>query len=66
MYTSRYLANKNTREIHDLTKTIDNCQINEIKPEHKVPLQTIEDVEKWIRELGYNGCKWCLPKYNTG
>lgn len=62
---SRYLANKNTKEIHDLNNKQVNCQIDEIKPEHRIPLQTIEDVKEWIRKYGYNGCKWCLEKYHT-
>ena len=62
---ARYLANKNKKEIHDLKNEQVNCQINEIKLEHKVPLQTIEDVERWIKKFRYNGCKWCLNRYHT-
>ena len=61
-----YLANSNTKEIHDLNNTQMNCQINEIKPEHRVLLQSIEDVKRWIEKFGYNGCKWCLEEYHTG
>ena len=63
---ARYLANKNTHEIHDLENEQVNCQINEIKPEHRVSLQSIEDVKRWIEKFGYNGCKWCLEEYHTG
>jgi hypothetical protein len=62
---SRYLANRNTREIHDLTKKQKNCKIEEMNPEHKIPLESIEQVKEYVK-AGYNGCAWCLPEYNTG
>ena len=62
---ARYLANKNKKEIHDLENEKVGCKLKKIKPEHKVPLQTIEDVERWIEKFGYNGCIHCLPKYHT-
>jgi|GEM_PF-3950833 len=42
-----------------------NCQIGEILSEHKIPLDTIDEVEKYIHDYGYNGCKWCLEEYHT-
>jgi hypothetical protein len=60
-----YLANSNTKEIHDLNKTEENGQIDEIKDEHKIELESIEEVERYIQELNYNGCAWCLPEYHT-
>ena len=60
-----YLANSNTKEIHDLNKTKENCQINEIKDEHKIELESIEEVKRYIQESNYNGCAWCLPQYHT-
>ena len=62
---ARYLANSNTKEIHDLHYTQLNCQIDEIKEEHKILLESIEDVERFIEEHGYNGCKWCMFEYHT-
>ena len=65
---ARFLANSNKKEIHDLEneKTGENqCQISEIKPQHRIPLFTIQMVEYYIKHNGYNGCKWCMPKYHT-
>jgi hypothetical protein len=61
----RYLANNNTKELHDLHYTQENCQIDEIKEEHRIPLNSIEDVERFIKEYGYNGCEWCMFEYHT-
>ena len=60
-----YLANSNTKEIHDLDNIKENCQIDEIEEDHKIELDSIEEVERYIRELGYNGCKWYLERYHT-
>lgn len=59
-----YLANSNTLEIHDLNNTQVNCQIDEILPEHRIPLETLSNVLEYI-DRGYNGCKWCLPLHHT-
>jgi len=61
-----YLANSNTKEIHEYRKMVPNCKYSEIKDEHKIWLKDEFEVQKYIREKGYNGCRWCLPKYNTG
>lgn len=64
----RYLANSNKKEIHDLEneKTGENqCQIDEIKPEHREDIYSIEMVKHYIKNKGYNGCKWCMPQYHT-
>lgn len=63
---ARYLANTNKLEIHDLQNQQINCQINEIKQEHRISLNTEDDVKRWINLHGFNGCKWCLSKYHTG
>jgi hypothetical protein len=54
--TARFLGNKNTYEVHDLHNPKVNCQISEIKLEHRVPFQTLSDA----LNAGYNRCKWCL------
>jgi hypothetical protein len=63
---SKYLANKNTKEIHVFSEIGAGCKYNEIKPEHKIWLDTEQQVNEYIRNLGYNGCKWCYPEKNTG
>ena len=62
---ARYLADKNTKEIHDLYKSQVDCQIDEIKPEHRIMIDSIGEVLRYIREYEYNGCKWCLAQYHT-
>lgn len=52
----RYLGNSNTKEVHDLENEQTNCQIGEIKPEHRVWFETLEDAE----EAGYDPCSYCL------
>lgn len=62
---ARYLANRNTLEIHDLRYEQINCQIGEIKPKHRIPLNMITEVRYYIKQKGYNDCKWCLEEYHT-
>lgn len=57
----RYLGNSRTREIHDLSKTTKACKIDKIKDDNKVFFGSVEEVEKARNELGYKGCKRCLP-----
>ncbi len=59
-----YLANSNTSEIHDLDNTQVNCQIDEILPEHRIPIENLAEVLEYI-DRGYNGCRWCLERYHT-
>jgi hypothetical protein len=57
----RYLGNSKTREIHDLSKTKRACKIDKIKDANKIFFGSIKEIEKARNELGYRGCKWCLP-----
>ena len=60
-----YLANSNTLEIHDLDNAENNCQIDEIKYEHIIHLQSMTQVLDYINNKDYNGCAWCLPEHHT-
>lgn len=62
----RYLGNSNTKEIHDLNNQTNACQISKMKSSNKVFFKSIREVKKAIKEKGYNGCRWCLTKYNSG
>ena len=55
---SRYLGNKNEMEVHDLQYKQTACQIEKIKPEHKVWFtpDTLEEAHK----KGYDNCHWCI------
>ena len=57
----RYLGNSKKREIHDLSQTTKNCQIDKIKDDHKIFFASMKDVEKARSQFGYSGCKWCFP-----
>jgi hypothetical protein len=53
---SRFLGSKNTKEVHDTLNEKEQCQLNEIKPDHK----------KWFDSLataqaeGFDNCAWCI------
>jgi len=52
-----FTANTNTKELH-----IPNCDwAAKINPRHKVPYNSAERAIKH----GFNGCRFCLPEYNT-
>lgn len=63
----KYLGNKNPnkKEIHEYAKMKDACKLKEIKEEHKFWLDYEYEVEEYCKNKGYDGCKWCLPKYHT-
>lgn len=63
--THQYIGNSNTKEIHDLHRITKACNFDKIKDEHKVSFESIKEVENAINNLGYNGCRWCLSKYDT-
>ena len=52
----RYLGNSNTKEVHDLENEQTQCQIGEIKDQHKVWFETLKAAE----DAGYDRCHWCL------
>jgi hypothetical protein len=62
---SKYLGNTNTKEIHDYEKKLNKCKLDKMKEEHKVWLKTESEVEYYCSDKGYNGCKWCLQKYDV-
>lgn len=53
---TRYLGNKNTMEVHDTSNEKDNCQLDEIKPDHKVVLGSLAEAHS----KGYDNCAWCI------
>lgn len=59
----RYLLNINTGEIHDLDNESDNCQIDEINPEHIRMESSYMSCLISSKMLGCpngNGCFYCL------
>jgi len=50
------LGNKNTMEVHNLHNEKEQCQIEEIKPDHKVSLSSLEEAHR----RGFDNCAWCI------
>lgn len=50
-----WLGNCNSKEIHDLSNTNTNCQIGEIRLEHKVYFSSAAEAIAY----GYNPCSYC-------
>ena len=61
----RYVCNSNTHEIHDTKNLQPACNFERISEEHKTRLDTLAEVEDAIKNQGYNGCRWCMPEYDT-
>ena len=56
-FSEKYLGNKSTKEVHDLDKETNNCQINEIIASgNAVPFSTLAAA----KSAGYDNCHWCL------
>jgi hypothetical protein len=58
MVMVRFLGNKNKMEVHDLINEETNCQIKEIKSEHKKYFTP--DTLEQARKEGFDNCAWCL------
>lgn len=67
-YGKEFLLNTHTNELHDLDNEQTLCQINEIRTEHVVMFDTLQEGLKYQRENAgkQNGCYYCLRSYNTG
>lgn len=57
----RFLANRNTMEVHDLDNEKSDCQIDDV-------IRTGNDVTfYWLQEAmngGYHNCDWCFACCN--
>lgn len=62
----RYVCNSHTHEIHDTENLKAACMFEAITEEHKVKLNSLQEVEEAIEKQGYNGCRWCMSQYDTG
>lgn len=51
----RYLGNTNTLEVHDTDHENTNCQLDEIKSEHRY--DTLREARQ---DHAYDNCAWCL------
>lgn len=55
---TRHLGNKNEMEVHDLENEQANCQISEIRAEHRVAFNSLSEAHA----AGYDNCHWCLGR----
>ena len=58
----RYVANKGTKEIHDLQNEHVNCHLTWLS---KVDFIKEADLATWQKK-GYNGCRFCMKKEDKG
>lgn len=55
-----HVANTNTKEIH-----IGYCYwVTQMADSNKAPCSSLEELATLVRESGYNGCFYCLPRYD--
>ncbi len=55
-----YMANRKSREIH-----LADCHwVMKMKETNKIPLYGFSDVSEMIKNKGYNGCFYCLRRYD--
>ena len=53
----RYLGNTNTLEVHDTENENTNCQLDEIKSDHRRWYDTLTAAKA---DEHYDNCAWCL------
>lgn len=53
----RYLGNTNTLEVHDTDNENTNCQLEEIKADHRRWYDTLIQAKA---DENYDTCAWCL------
>jgi Baseplate J-like protein len=51
-----YMGNLHSRELHDLSRIRPQCQIERMRPEHRVFFGTVEEAKR----QGYDLCGWCF------
>lgn len=55
----RYLGNTNTLEVHDTRNETRQCQLAEIKPEHRKWYDTLRQAKA---DRPYDNCHWCIGR----
>jgi hypothetical protein len=55
---TRYAANVRTEELHDMENLTGNCQIEEIRPDHRYYFATLEQATA----AGYDLCAYCFGR----
>lgn len=55
---TRFLANTRTEEVHDLQNLTTNCQLDEIRVDHRHGFATVADAVA----MGYDRCAYCFGR----
>lgn len=56
----RYIVNLNTGEIHDSQNRQYGCHLELMKHKRFITEKQMHG----LIERGFDGCRWCMPKYN--
>lgn len=64
-YGTRYLADKNTKVIHDLENESSMCYIDDINENDINMIDNAEDVRMLCSDEDYNGCHWCNAPFDS-
>lgn len=60
LFNYKYVANKRSKEIHDLSNSHVNCHISMIKNKKYL---TYKGMKRYLNK-GYNGCRYCLKDFD--
>ena len=60
-----FLANKQSKEIHDMSRSTMLCHIPDIA-KHNRKWMTEAQMLKAVNSHEYNGCRWCMKLYDRG
>ena len=61
LFGYRYIANKRTKEIHDLQYLNCNCHNELIKSKKYITTKSKNE----LLTTDYNGCRWCMKNDDT-
>jgi hypothetical protein len=56
---SQYLANNKSKEIHDLSNPVMNCQLEKLDSKSFIFLKSEKEMKEFLNK-GYDGCPFCL------
>jgi hypothetical protein len=63
LFNYKYIANKNTKEIHKLSSISTRCRLSMMR---NSAYYTTKKAYKLIKDAGYNGCRYCFKSEDNG
>lgn len=60
---NHYLADKDTKEIHDLSNPVMDCKLEEVDNNDLIFLQNSQELKEYLND-GYDGCPFCLRNHS--